>query len=108
MPEKAQAARNFCVFSKNGDGIAPAADGASGYEPMVWTAADTLAKGDEGGVTASAKIIKALKDAKCQVMEPKDDEFVSEVQQAYRKGEKAYYVKAFRGSKDGKFLLPLS
>ena len=32
---------------------------------------------------------------------PTDSEFVSATPEAHRKGEKAYHVKAFRGSKDG-------
>ena len=37
-----------------------------------------------------------------QVIVPSPKEFVSAMPEAHRKGEKAYHVKAFRGSKEGK------
>lgn len=36
-----------------------------------------------------------------QVVGPNAKEFVSAMPEAHRKGEKAYHVKAFRGSKEG-------
>lgn len=36
------------------------------------------------------------------LVEPSEDEFTSAVPESHRKGEKAYHVKAFRGTKDGK------
>lgn len=51
--------------------------------------------------TLSASILQVLKAANAEVLEPQDVEFVSQLQQATRKGEKSYHVKAFRGSKDG-------
>lgn len=52
------------------------------------------------------RLFKYRKDIK-GVTEPSEQEFTSELAQAHRKGEKAYHVKAFRGSKDG-FLFFLS
>jgi len=37
-----------------------------------------------------------------KLIKPDDAEFASATPEAHRKGEKAYHVKAFRGSKDGK------
>ena len=37
------------------------------------------------------------------VIEPDVQEFASAVPEPHRKGEKAYHVKAFRGSKEGMF-----
>ena len=36
-----------------------------------------------------------------KVVVPTEKEFVSATPEAHRKGEKAYHVKAFRGSKEG-------
>ena len=88
------------MFAKNGNGLSAGTNGASTYEPLVWTVSNVLAKGEEGSTT-SEKVLQALKDAKVKVLEPSETEFSSQVQQATRKGEKAYHVKAFRGSKDG-------
>jgi hypothetical protein len=101
VPEKAQPAHNFCIVPRNGDGLG---EGGGGAEPVVWTAPDTNPKtAVTDAPTPSAAIREALKRAGVKVLEPSADEFQSEVPQAYRKGEKVYHVKAFRGSKDGKF-----
>jgi len=98
VPEKAQATYNFCVFPKSSG----EAEGSSAYEPMVWTVPEIKAKeAGEGKPNLRQTMIEAVKAAKRNVLEPDAAEFVSEVQQAYRKGDKAYHVKAFRGSKDG-------
>ena len=49
----------------------------------------------------------ALKKHGVSITEPNENEFASQISQAHRKSEKAYHVKAFRGSKDG-FLFFLS
>jgi hypothetical protein len=76
---------------------------------MVWTIPDVKPK-EAGGEKINYKqlMIDAVKSAKMAVQEPDASEFVSEVVQGNRKGEKAYHVKAFRGSKDGTtpFLYP--
>lgn len=54
----------------------------------------------------NSRLGKYRKDIK-RVIEPSEREFVSELAQPHRKSEKAYHVKAFRGSKDG-FLFFLS
>ena len=99
VPEKAQAAKNFCVLPKAAtEGVA----GIDGFEPIVWTASDAKGRGDpEDALTASESILQALRAAKAHVIEPSDNEFASQLQQALRKGEKAYHVKAFKGNKDG-------
>ena len=77
-------------------------NGAASYEPMVWTVPDVKAK-ETGDVRPDHRqnMIDAVKAARIPVLEPDASEFESQVQQAYRKTEKAYHVKAFRGSKDG-------
>ena len=102
VPEKAQATYNFCVFPKYGDTMSSPPDDAASYEPMVWTVPDVKAKetGEEKP-DHRRNMIDAVKAARIPVLEPGASEFESQVQQAYRKGQKAYHVKAFRGSKDG-------
>ncbi|KAL6714833.1 hypothetical protein ACLMJK_007093 [Lecanora helva] len=104
VPEKAQAQYNFCLLS----------DSASN-EQALWTVTDSVPK--EGSIkglgpihegetykTLCIRIINASLKArvtKKHVIEPSKDEFASQIVQAHRKGETAYHVKAFRGSKDG-------
>ncbi|MCJ1352039.1 MAG: hypothetical protein MMC33_002023 [Icmadophila ericetorum] len=108
VPEKTAAASNFCVFPRFGNGITPPPENAQGYEPMVWTVAEAKAKGKDESSEPSLRdrIITACKDRKVRVLRPDPSEFVSEAQ-PHLKGEKAYHVKAFKGSKDG-FLFFLS
>ncbi len=103
VPEKAQAARNFCVFPVNGDGVSNQVEKASTYEPMVWAVPEVKAKGQAEHTPAPpTQMIEALEAAKLvKVVQPNEKEFISQVTQGIRKGEKAYHVKAFRGSKDG-------
>ena len=111
VPEKAQAQHNFCVFSQATDG--------STNDQLLWTVPDAVPKAgvingfltSQAGYTYKAILIAALnnvlKPYKKQVIEPNEKEFSSQLAQAHRKGEKAYHVKSFRGSKDG-FLFFLS
>lgn len=113
VPEKAQAQYNFCIFSATADG--PATD------QILWTVPDGVPKDgtfvglttphQEGEKTCRSLLItllnEALKPYKKRVLEPDKREFASQAVQAHRKGEPAYHIKAFRGSKDGLlFLLP--
>ena len=71
---------------------------------MVWTAPGLPIKdADEEEPNPSTTMIKAIEQAGFKVQQPNEKDFVSQVIQGHRKGEKAYHVKAFRGSKDGKF-----
>ena len=110
VPEKAQAQYNFCILSATTDGLAT--------DQVVWTVPDSVPKDGtfvgltpHSGETYRTLLIpilnEALKPYKRQVIEPKKKEFSSQVVQAHRKGEPAYHIKAFRGSKDG-FLFLLS
>ncbi|KAL1968870.1 hypothetical protein VTN77DRAFT_1231 [Rasamsonia byssochlamydoides] len=111
VPEKSQRQFNFCVIPKYGDGITPPPDGEAIPESMVWTVADGPPKaaysgsgqqfGDEE--TAEALIRRMLNETlgHTKVIRPDEREFVSAMPEAHRKGEKAYHVKAFRGSKEG-------
>lgn len=111
VPEKAQAQYNFCIFSQSSDGTTA--------DQMLWTVPDAIpkegtfngAKAQEPESKYKTLLISALNDAlkpyKKRVVEPSKDEFSSQIVQAHRKGETAFHVKAFRGSKDG-FLFLLS
>lgn len=122
VPEKAQVQYNICVFPTNGDGITTASEGGSLPEQLLWTIPNGSPK---PGVCSDdirfapedsfkAVVVKLLNDrlrgktgTKCQVIEPDEKVFVSEVVQPSRTGQKAVHVKAFRGSKDGfLFFLP--
>ena len=105
VPDKAQAQYNFCILSATVDGPAP--------DQIVWTVPESIPKaGTFAGSTTSrpgesyrtlltAVLNEALKPYKKRVIEPNKQEFASQVVQAHRKGESAYHIKAFRGSKDG-------
>ena len=81
-------------------------------EAMVFTIADGPAKaafsgdgqqiGNGAGETAEGLIRKILNEnmPHANVVRPDDRQFVSAMPEAHRKGEKAYHVKAFRGSKE--------
>ena len=111
VPEKAQAQYNFCIFSD------ATGDPASGQ--TLWTVPNTAPKertvtgaavgqpGDTYRTLLISVINKALKPFGKHVVEPNGQEFASQIVQAHRKGEAAFHVKAFRGSKDG-FLFLLS
>lgn len=111
VPEKAQAQYNFCILSATTDG--------STLDQIVWTVPDSVPKDSTfAGVTTSHTgesyrtllitiLNEALRPYKKRVIEPDKKEFASQVVQSHRKGESAYHIKAFRGSKDGfLFLLP--
>ena len=102
LPEKAQAQYNFCLFSDD-----------TVCDQILWTVPDAIPKeGSYKGLeplelrsTYRATIIKLINDClkkyQKHVIEPSKDDFASQIVQAHRKGETAYHVKAFRGSKDG-------
>ena len=80
---------------------------------MVWTVNDGPPKSaysgsgqplaGQDGETAEKLIRRILNDnlTHTRVIGPDEREFVSAVPEAHRKGEKAFHVKAFRGSKEG-------
>jgi len=122
VPEKAQPQYNVCVFPTNGDGITTASVGPSLPEQLLWTIPNRAPKPgvcgedirfapEESLKSVMVKLLndrlKQRKGSKCQVIEPDEKEFVSEVAQPSKTGQKAVHVKAFRGSKDGfLFFLP--
>ncbi|CAN9469308.1 unnamed protein product [Alternaria alternata] len=89
IPEKAKKQHHFIVIPLHGDGVAPVPDElkASPPEPIVWTFEEATGK----NILGTGK----------EVVFPDADEFASAVPESHRKGEKAYHVKAHRGSKEG-------
>ncbi|KAF2642387.1 Rtt106-domain-containing protein [Massarina eburnea CBS 473.64] len=110
VPEKAKRQHNFIVLPVHGDGVNPVPDDLKTPppEPIVWTFEEATGKniveGEDPGPGPMAEaihhcLIKAGTGK--TVIFPEPDEFRSAIPQSHRKGEKAYHVKAHRGSKEG-------
>ncbi|KAK3066664.1 hypothetical protein LTR53_016902 [Teratosphaeriaceae sp. CCFEE 6253] len=114
VPEKPQRQWNFVLFPKPG---AVTADGMP-CEQMVFTMGEVAPTGatstgqqiteQDTLVTVTERELNSLLQPQGKhVITPNAAEFASCIPQAQRKGEKAYHVKAYRGSKDGYlFFLP--
>jgi hypothetical protein len=87
VPEKAQKQLNYLFLARSN----------SGEESILFTV-------PAGG---TENLDEAIKKTGLSITEPAPAEFASAIPEAHRKNEKAYHVKAFRGSKDG-FLFFLS
>ena len=127
VPEKATRQRNYVIIPKGGDGVTTSTDdgATNGAEPIVWTVPETAPKtvtlgagvdagsGADGDANTTADdetyvsvISRAIKEGwgrRREVVTPRKEEFVSALTESHRKGEPAWHVKAFRGSKEGKF-----
>lgn len=113
MPEKTQRQVNFCIIPQYSDGINPSPEGESATEAMVFTVNDGPPKAAYSGSgqpitvgeedTAEKLVRRILNDnlSQTKVISPDEREFASATPEAHRKGEKAFHVKAFRGSKEG-------
>ena len=113
MPEKAQKQYNFCLMPSMRLGIGDKSprDGSS-TEPLLWTVNDGAPlqveyhdSKMENDVGSSDRVLESAVEyaigSGLKVTYPDEAEFVSATPEPHRKGEKAYHVKAFRGSKDG-------
>ena len=106
VPDKAQRQHNFVLFA-NEDAIDAEAQvvfsmNEVAANPDIARFANGSLMEDETYVEATARgLNELLRPFGKKVITPAEDEFASAIQQAHRKGEKAYHVKAFRGSKDG-------
>ncbi|EAS33013.3 histone chaperone [Coccidioides immitis RS] len=119
VPEKSQKQFNFCIIPEGNDGISAAKPGEPVYETIVWTVPDGpprtafLGSGTpamEGASLAETYqgYLQSILDEKLKhtrVICPDEKEFVSAIPEPHRKGEKAFHVKAFRGSKEGYMFL---
>ncbi|TKA82306.1 hypothetical protein B0A55_01444 [Friedmanniomyces simplex] len=114
VPEKQQRQWNFVLFPKPG----AITDNGTPCEQMVFTMGEVAATGATSagqGITEQDTFITVTERELNSLLQPQGKhvvipdaaEFVSSIPQPHRKGEKAYHVKAHRGSKDGYlFLLP--
>ncbi|KAK0260964.1 hypothetical protein B0A54_01227 [Friedmanniomyces endolithicus] len=114
VPEKQQRQWNFVIFPRPG---ATTTHGEA-CEQVVFTMSEVAATGATSAshnitaqdtfITVTEKELNLLLQPQGKhVVTPVAAEFVSSIPQPHRKGEKAYHVKAHRGSKDGYlFLLP--
>ncbi|KAL4776247.1 histone chaperone rtt106 [Aspergillus nidulans var. acristatus] len=113
VPEKTQRQFNFCIIPQYADGINPPPNGVPAPEAIMWTINDGPAKaafsghgqqiGNQEGETAEDLVRRELNEnlSHTQVIRPCAQEFASAMPEGHRKGEMAYHVKAFRGSKEG-------
>jgi hypothetical protein len=108
IPEKAKKQHHFIVIPVHGDGVNPVPEGVQAPEPIIWTFEEATGKniveGEDPGPAPMAEAIHhCLIQAKTgkQVVFPDAEEFASATPESHRKGDKAYHVKAHRGSKEG-------
>jgi hypothetical protein len=110
IPEKAKKQYHFIVIPTHGDGVNPVPEELKGTppEPIVWTFEEATGKNIvEGEDPGPGLMAEAIHHCLIQagtgkdVVFPTADEFSSAVPESHRKGEKAYHVKAHRGSKEG-------
>ncbi|KAL8931714.1 MAG: hypothetical protein Q9211_006779 [Gyalolechia sp. 1 TL-2023] len=105
VPEKAQPQYNFCIFPRDeehGEQILFTVPGGKVKPDAI--ACDEVVDPEESYKDVVTRMLN--KTLKNPVLEPDAKEFVSQVAQAHRKGEKAVHIKAFRGSKDGNRTTP--
>ncbi|KAL7268153.1 hypothetical protein RUND412_009236 [Rhizina undulata] len=106
VPEKAARQFNFCIFPTGAEGL-----GDGNAEAMVFTIADGPPKTASGNAMGAGHDTTSYKSllidvfnqylTKAKVQEPIESAFYSALPQSHRKSEKAFHVKAHRGSKDG-------
>ncbi|KIX04660.1 uncharacterized protein Z518_05530 [Rhinocladiella mackenziei CBS 650.93] len=104
VPEKAAKQYNFCLLPKSDSQF---------NEPIIWTVNHGPLKSVQVSNPELAKIASGPEDILENVLDfvlkkngisltlPTAEEFASATTESHRKGDKAYHVKAFRGSKDG-------
>lgn len=106
----------FCVFPFNADGINnQSSEDKEPAEQILWTVSNAILKTSqvsgelaiEPDDTHKSLLLRVLNRCLApfqkQVEVPNEKDFASQTAQVYRKGEKAVHVKAFRGSKDGRY-----
>jgi hypothetical protein len=108
VPEKQQRQWNFVLFPRHG---ASTADGMP-CEQIVFTMNETkpddatsasrsVVEGDTYVSVTEPEINQLLQSLGKKIVKPTEVEFSSSIPQSHRKGEKAYHVKAHRGTKEG-------
>lgn len=100
IPEKAQKQYNFCMLRSEGEPILfTVSDKPLSYYSIMDPTLNLI--GREGESTLETVLNDVMQRQGVKVTHPNEAEFVGAVPESHRKGEKAYHVKAFRGSKDG-------
>lgn len=119
VPEKNQRQFNICVIPQYADGINTSTrpESEPALECMGWTIPDGPAKTAFSGTgqplsnsedDKAEKLVRGILNdelTQTKVTIPDAGEFVSAVPEPHRKTEKAYHVKAFRGSKEGELFI---
>ncbi|WEW55430.1 hypothetical protein PRK78_000861 [Emydomyces testavorans] len=119
VPEKSQKQFNFCIIPQGNDGVSAPKPGDPIYETIVWTVPDAAPRtaflgsgtpaleGASLAETYQSYLETALNEklTHTKVICPDEKQFVSAIPEPHRKGEKAFHVKAFRGSKEGYLFL---
>lgn len=111
MPEKAQKQYNFCFLPSQ---TQPTDGAGTSTEAVIWSINHGPLKSyqvhneDLKAVVGSENVLENALDAVLQkggnkLVYPTENEFVSALVESHRKTDKAYHVKAFRGSKDGEY-----
>lgn len=108
MPEKQARQMNFVLFPKPGavDAVGRPAEQIlfvmnETHPSAVVAHKDTFAEGDTYITITQRALEQWLGPYGRRVITPNAAEFASNIPQSHRKGEKAYHVKAHRGSKEG-------
>lgn len=108
VPEKQQRQWNFVLFPQAGSAYTEGMP----CEQMVFTMNETkpddassssraTAEGDTYVSVMEPELNALLQPYGKRVVRPTEDEFSSSIPQSHRKGEKAYHIKAHKGSKEG-------
>ena len=98
VPEKAQPQYNYCIFPNNAEEQILFTVPGSKIKPET-VHSESLVNVEESYKEVVTRMLN--KRLKHKVLEPDEKQFVSQIAQPHRKGEKAVHVKAFRGTKDG-------
>ncbi|KAH8730321.1 hypothetical protein GQ44DRAFT_645575 [Phaeosphaeriaceae sp. PMI808] len=110
VPEKAKKQHNFIIIPIHGDGVNPVPEDREGppVDPILWTFEEATGKNIvEGEDPGPGPLAEAIHHCLIQagtgkeVVFPDAEDFASAVPESHRKSEKAYHVKAHRGSKEG-------
>lgn len=103
MPEKAQKQYNFCLLRSDGEPFVFTVQGDGNSISYNFADPNMSIVGKEGATTLETVLNHYMRKNGVKVTHPNEVEFVGAIPESHRKGEKAYHVKAFRGSKDGRY-----
>jgi len=103
VPEKAQRQYNYCILRTDGEPFVFTVNHGPLKDFSIQDAAiQTTVEGLSPELILTTVFDAIMQKTKVKVTQPDEEEFVAAVPESHRKTEKAYHVKAFRGSKDGR------